>query len=336
MLIPLKTKRPTLSNVSVRPNISGKKTSGTLEGHTNGMRFTSAKGEKVDVIYENIKHAFYQPCENELIVLVHFHLHNPIMVGNKKAKDIQFYSEVGLAADDLDIRRRNLQDMDELEQENRERQLRAKLNSEFKRFAEQVEQLSKIEFDIPYRELGFYGVPQKSNVLLLPTVNCLVNLTEVPFFVVSLADIEVVHFERVNFSLRNFDMVLIFKDLTNYVRIGCIPAESLEMIKDWLNEVNILYSEGTVNLNWTNLLTEIREDLEGFLEQKAWGFLQDDSDSEEQEEAKEVGEDSEFEPVENEEASEYSEVEDGSEEYSEEEEESENAGIFSPLSKKSY
>ncbi len=197
-LVLTKSKRPVLNDVSVRPNISGKKTTGTLEGHTNGLRFTSAKGEKIDIIYENIKHAFYQPCENELIVLIHFHLHNSIMVGNKKTKDVQFYSEVGLVADDLDVRRRNMQDADELEQENRERQMRAKLNAEFKRFAEQVEQFSKIEFDIPYRELGFFGVPQKSNVLLLPTLNCLVNLTEVPFFVVSLADIEVVHFERVN------------------------------------------------------------------------------------------------------------------------------------------
>eukprot|EP01022_Parablepharisma_sp_SALTPOND_P018823 TRINITY_DN312_c0_g1_i1.p1 TRINITY_DN312_c0_g1~~TRINITY_DN312_c0_g1_i1.p1 ORF type:complete len:810 (+),score=135.55 TRINITY_DN312_c0_g1_i1:6325-8754(+) len=327
-LIPLKGKKPSLNDVSVRPNISGKKTSGTLEGHSNGLRFTSTKGEKIDIIYENIKHAFYQPCENELIVLVHFHLHNPILVGNKKAKDIQFYSEVGLVADDLDMRRRNLQDMDELEQENRERQLRAKLNNEFKRFADQIEQLSRIEFDIPYRELGFFGVPQKSNVLLVPTVNCLVNLTEVPFFVVSLADIEVVHFERVNFSLRNFDMVLIFKDLTNYVRISCIPAESLEMIKDWLNEVNIVYSEGTVNLNWTNLLTEIRADPEGFLEQKGWGFLQEDSESEEEEDAKEMEEDSEFEPEEEEEASEYSVEGDESEEYAEEEESELDAGIL--------
>ena len=319
VLIPLKTKRPSLPDVSIRPNISGKKTSGTLEGHTNGLRFTSTKGEKVDLIYENIKHAFYQSCDKELIVLLHFHLHNPIMVGNKKTKDIQFYTEVGLAADDLDIRRRNLQDMDELEQENREKQLRAKLNAEFKRFAEQIEREAKVEFDIPYRELGFFGVPQKSNVLLLPSLNCLVSLTEVPFFVVSLADIEVVHFERVNFSLRNFDMVLIFKDLTNFVRITCIPAESLEMIKDWLNEVNLLYSEGTVNLNWTNLLTEIREDPEGFLDQRGWGFLQDDSDSEAKEEDKEVAEDSEFEPVQDEEGSEYSEEDVESDDYTEEE-----------------
>lgn len=314
-LVLLAGKRPMLNNVSLRPNITGKKTTGTLEGHRNGVRFTSGKSEKVEVIYENIKHAFYQPCENELIVLIHFHLKNPIMIGNKKTKDVQFYTEVGLAADDLNMRRRNLQDMDEMEQESQERQLRARLNNEFKRFSDEVEKLANIEFDIPYRELGFYGVPVKTNVLLLPTLNCLVNLTEVPFFVVSLSDIEVVHFERVNFSLRNFDMVFIFKDLTTYVRIGCIPAESLEGIKDWVNEVNLIFSEGVVNLNWTNLLAKIRDDPKDFLDQGGWNFLQDDSNSENSEEDKEMQEDSEFSPEPEEEGSDYSEEE--SEEYSE-------------------
>jgi len=34
------------------------------------------------------------------------------------------------------------------------------------------------EFDIPYKELGFYGSPYRSNVFLTPTVNCLINLYE--------------------------------------------------------------------------------------------------------------------------------------------------------------
>ncbi len=28
----------------------------------------------------NVRHAFFQPAENEMITLVHFRLHNPIMV----------------------------------------------------------------------------------------------------------------------------------------------------------------------------------------------------------------------------------------------------------------
>ncbi len=123
-------------------------------------------------------------------------------------------------------------------------------------------------------------------------------------------------------------MVLIYKDLTNYVRIGCIPADSLESIKDWLNEVNILYSEGAINLNWTNLLTEIREKPETFIEQGGWDFLQEGSESEDDEgEQKEEEEDPNFEPEVEESDSEYSEEEEESEEYSEEEEKSkDNAG----------
>lgn len=72
-----------------------------------------------------MKHAFFQPCaEDELIVIVHFHLKTAIMVGNKKVTDVQFFKEAGVAADDLDIKaaRKRLNDMDELEQEERERQ----------------------------------------------------------------------------------------------------------------------------------------------------------------------------------------------------------------------
>lgn len=35
-----------------------------------------------------------------------------------------------------------------------------------------------IEFDTPFRELGFPGAPYRSTVLLQPTSGCLVNLTE--------------------------------------------------------------------------------------------------------------------------------------------------------------
>lgn len=55
----------------------------------------------------------------------------------------------------------------------------------------------EIQVDIPFRNLGFNGVPYRSNVLLQPSTDCVVNLTETPFFVVTLADIEIAHLERV-------------------------------------------------------------------------------------------------------------------------------------------
>ena len=40
----------------------------------NGLRFISNKGEILDIMYGNIKHAIYQPCDKTTMVLVHFHL----------------------------------------------------------------------------------------------------------------------------------------------------------------------------------------------------------------------------------------------------------------------
>jgi nucleosome binding factor SPN SPT16 subunit len=88
---------------------------------------------------------------------------------------------------------------------------------------------------VPYRQLGFFGTPFRSNVFIVPTVNCLVSLTESPFFLVSIDEIEIIHFERVQFGLKNFDMCIIYKDYDKPVtRITAIPTEQLEIIKSWI------------------------------------------------------------------------------------------------------
>jgi len=97
----IKGKRPVLQDLKIRPNISGRKTHGTLEGHTNGFRYLTNKNEKIELIFKNIKHAFFQPCDNEMIILLHFHLFSPVMVGKKKSVDIQFYTEAGVQVVDI-------------------------------------------------------------------------------------------------------------------------------------------------------------------------------------------------------------------------------------------
>lgn len=238
--VTMRGKPPKLSTLSIRPTLGGRKTVGTLEAHQNGFRFLTAKKGKVDIIYKNIKHAFFQPAEKELIVLIHLRLHNAIMIGKKKTLDVQFFTEVMEVSQALGgVNRRLGRDAEELEDEQREREMRNKLNAEFQNFVKKVEELGVgLEFDIPYRELGFYGVPERNNVFLQPTVHCLVNLTESPFFVLTLDEIEIAYFERVRFSLRNFDVVLVLKDWAKpVVHLNAVPVESLEMIKEWLEYV---------------------------------------------------------------------------------------------------
>jgi len=170
---------PKLKDLYIRPNIYSKRISGTLEYHVNGFRFTSIRGDKVDLLYNNIKHAFFQPCDGEMIILIHFTLKNAIMFGKKKHNDVQFYTEVGEITTDLG-KHQHMHDRDDLAAEQAERELRQKLKTAFKTFCDKVEQLTKqeVEFDTPFRDLGFPGVPFRSIVLLQPTSGCLVNLTD--------------------------------------------------------------------------------------------------------------------------------------------------------------
>ena len=197
-----------------------------------------------------------QPAEKEILVIMHFHLHHPIMIGKKKTKDVQFYVEIMESSYALDATRRNGYDPDELEQEQAERRYRKRMNEEFQNFAKKIEeQAGDIEFDIPFRDLGFYGVPphNRSTCYVMPCVNALVELTEPPWFVVPLDDIEVAHFERVVYGLKNFDMVLVMKDFNvKPVLVSAINIEHLDSLKSWLDSCNIKFYEGTADLSNPN------------------------------------------------------------------------------------
>jgi len=273
---------PKLKDLYIRPNIVSKRISGTLEAHTNGFRFTSVRGDKVDVLYNNIRNAFFQPCDGEMIILLHFHLKHAILFGKKKHIDVQFYTEVGEITTDLG-KHQHMHDRDDMRAEQAERDMRQKLKSAFKSFCEKVEGLTKadLEFDTPFRELGFQGAPFRSTVLLQPTSGCLVNLTEWPPFVISLDSVELVHFERVSFSLKNFDMVFVFKDYHQRISmINSIPMSVLDNVKEWLNSCDLRYTEGVQNLNWTKIMKTITDDPEGFFDNGGWSFLEPESDAE--------------------------------------------------------
>lgn len=143
-LVEIKGRRPLrLTDVFTKPQIESKRYPGDLEIHTNGLRFQSqAKSDqRIDILFSNIKHFFFQPCDGETVIIVHIHLHDSIIVGKKKTNDVQFYREVSDASfDETGNRRRraNYGDEDELAQEQEERRHRQSLNREFQQFSERV------------------------------------------------------------------------------------------------------------------------------------------------------------------------------------------------------
>jgi len=230
-----------------------------------------------------------------MIILLHFHLKHAIVFGKRKQNDVQFYTEVGELTTDLG-KHRNMHDKDDVLAEQAERDLRNKLKGAFQSFIEKVTQQKNFpfEFEQPFRPLGFHGTPHRSMVLILPTTSCVVQLTEWPPFVIVLDEVELVHFERVHFQLKNFDMVFIMKDYSKKTQaIQAIPMAELDPIKNWLNSCDMCYTEGPQSLNWAKIMKTITDDINGFFAQGGWTFLEADGDGEGEGEG--AGEDSDAE-----------------------------------------
>ncbi|KAH9079223.1 FACT complex subunit SPT16 [Lactarius deliciosus] len=275
VLVEMRGRRPhKLPEVFVRPAPDGKRLPGEVEIHQNGLRYQAPLGsQKIDILFSNIKHLFFQPCDHELLVILHIHLKAPIMIGKKKTYDLQFFRE----ASDVQF-----DETDEIEMEQQERKRRQMLNKEFRAFSEKIAEAAVSSPDIPFRELSFEGVPFRTNVRLQPTTECL-------FLVVTLGDIEVASLERVQFGLKQFDLVFVFKDFTKApLHINSIPSLQLDDVKNWLDSVDIPIAEGPVNLNWGPIMKTINDSPYEFFRGGGWTFLGGTGDESEQDEESET------------------------------------------------
>ena len=236
----IKGRRPlALRDVMCRPKTEGKQVASPLEIHNNGLRYRNhlRSDIRVDVLFNNIEMIFFQPCDFENYVILHIYLKNSIMINKKKTMHVQFYRESSDGNDETQLRRRGMYAEDEFEEEQDEKRRRQKLNKEFKQFGEKIVEMSgnNVEIDVPYRDLGFHGVPFRTNVLLQPTSDYLVHLTDPPFLVIPIKAVEVVHLERIQFGLKNFDIVVVYKDFNAPItQITAIPTTDLEMVREWL------------------------------------------------------------------------------------------------------
>ena len=81
-------------------------------------------------------------------------------------------------------------------------------------------------------------MPGKAGVLIAPSTDCracdvehgrpdsaVVHLSEFPPFVLTVADVEICHLERVQFGLKNFDVVFVLHDFTKApLHINTVPS----------------------------------------------------------------------------------------------------------------
>ena len=201
------------------------------------------------------------------------------MVGKKKTEDIQFYSEGGIVAEDVVGRGREDSDDEEKQKETKRR-----IDRDFLAWAKACEEFTNkaFEFEVPNRNLGFYGTTFRSNVLLQPTKTSPINITDPHFSVLCIEDIEVVSFARMTGNVRYFDLTLVHRDYEHHVRINSISIKDVEKVKDWLDSNNIIFYDNKISVNWNKFLQGVRADFKKFVEDGAWTAW-DEEDNEEDE-----------------------------------------------------
>lgn len=280
------------SNLHIRPVLQGKKSVGVLEAHKNGFRFRSVLGENIVIMYHNIRLSILQESKRETIALIHFYLEKPIKINNKPTTNITFYKQVVESAVDTSMRS-SMSEQSELAEDERESKLRKKINNEFKEFCRAVMELHEThpnipKFEMPVRKLSFYGVPEKSRVLLMPTLSALISVTEAPPFVLIMEDIQLAIFEHIDINMRTFDLTFIHHNWENsdyqssITQITTIDTEYYSKIKDWLQALNIRFYKQKSNIDWKKALPTLRKNADDFRTFEGWDNFLAESESEDE------------------------------------------------------
>merc|ERR1712146_669708 len=163
-------------------------------------------------MYANIENAIFQPSHREEFSIIHFHLKDHLLINNKRCLDLQICTRVVEKEINFESNRRSYADPDEIEEEQKQREVKRQVNKMFKDFANKIQKIANdhnfnIQFDVPFEELSFQAKVFKDMVTIRFCAECIIAVEIVPFFVLPLKEIEHIHFERVAPRGKNFDMV---------------------------------------------------------------------------------------------------------------------------------
>ncbi|KAI3859022.1 hypothetical protein MKX03_011111 [Papaver bracteatum] len=272
-----------LTGVTIFPKVDGQGGDtdvGTLEAHADEFIYSTSGSSlvwKLTCKYENVKEALFQvEDDKKMLPLLHFQLHHSIKVGTEKTKHIQFRLLPALVG-----KSRLDNDPDKFEEE---KQTNDRGRSEdLKNFVDKINWLEpRCPFPFPfrgvYKEVEFHGVYKEGRSRVLPsnasdvfvlTLSLLVHVTDTPFFVVDLGDIEIVNLARLR--PQEIDMTIVFKDFRCPVlQIGAIPLDSLMDIKRCLDFVGVKFYDNILDLNWNYIVKQIAKKPKTFVKRGGW------------------------------------------------------------------
>ena len=338
---------PTLPDVWVRPPLGGKgrRVTGTLEAHVNGFRYASPKGDTLDVMYRNIKFAFFQPAEGEAITLVGEREEEAERAATRapRADPTSFLLLGPLPPAQPDHGGQEKGDRHPVLHRGHGRGADARRRPPLgvrpgrdRGGAARARAARAHQPRVPIlcaaragRRVGEGGARGAGARVRGPIPRARVHWRAAPDRLVCAAHRQLprgahrhaVHRHRAgrhhrrqpgarrvwvrggggatrrgrgaraatprharahhphplpSTSLRNFDMTLVKRDLSDAVRIDAIPMKALDTIREWLHSIDVKFYESKINLQWPAVLKSIREDPDAFVEAGGWDFLEFD------------------------------------------------------------
>lgn len=295
---------PCIRDVSMRPSMGSARSRPVwnLEAHQNGFRcgVRGSATEKLEILYSQINVAIFQPCERRsLMVLIHFHLKEPIMVSRRKTFEIQFYTEVRAQTEDLSMRRSaNAYDPDEILEEQREEEMKVRLNKVFQDFVVKTQKIPgfKLKFELPSEDFAISGVYHRANCPIFLCTKSIVSVQEWPPLVVHMDDVEIAVFERVTPATREFDMVLIYKDYSQTpYSITMIPQSGMVDLKTFFGDIKMVWYVLPMNMQWKAVMQEITGDIAKFVENGGFQSWFDTAEDDDDDDAAQEDDGSDFE-----------------------------------------
>lgn len=275
-----------LKDVEFRPApVTGRgRCRGHFEARDNGFMFQML-GATVEILYDNVKLAICQPCQNDTYTIFHLSLHRPVLLGRKSTTEVQVVAEVLESSESISAGNGMSYDQD-LAIEAREKLRIDATNRQFLVFARDVK--GKIGGDkvcVPRAAVDFEGNVGKGSVRFRGSDQGLWAISEMPFFSLRLEDYEVVVLERVIVGGGNFDLAFIPHNYKAPTSVSNVSMAELVNIKRWLCGANMPFMESTINLNYNMLFKTIRtdEEWEPFGD-GGWRVMAEDSDGEEEDE----------------------------------------------------
>ena len=197
-----------LKTVYIKPGIAkgkGSRPLGNFTAHSNGFRFESTGNHPLDILYSNVKHLIACPNtrQHDRYAAVHVALNNPIKLENgNTTSHVHLFTEVQDEGEEVEDRngaaKRSLKD--EAQQEDEDDRIINKINEEFVRFVAGMN--GKMPeggtCDIPFKTGYFEGFAGDALGTITTTQHTICSVLDSPkFFVLTMADVEVVIFERV-------------------------------------------------------------------------------------------------------------------------------------------